>query len=389
MLDILDIIKEKKCVGCTSCVNVCHQKALQMNVDEEGFQYPQWDNSKCVKCGLCDKVCPVLFREKKSFTQKNNLCYAARNKNADILMQSSSGGVFSALVTYVIDKNGVVFGVRYDEKMSVVHSFSETRDGCKSFRGSKYVQSDLTNVFLKVEEFLSQGRIVLFVGTPCQVEGLNLFIGNKNSNLITVDLICHSVASPKIFKEYIEYINKNQSDTLLNINMRYKAGPNGWGHKFDYSYEFVSGRKFVNLNGIVNWGIFYFGGMIKRPSCDYCCYCNNQRSGDITLADFWDDNKKRMDIYSHLGTSFVMINTKKGVEVFESIKKQLLYWSVDEGDVNQPRLVKLVKSSAKKREEFWKYYKRHGFEKTYKYFYTNSIYVKLQNIKSKILEVFS
>lgn len=169
--------------------------------DNEGFLYPYVDVSSCVDCGLCEKVCPVINQGEAKQADK---VYAAINPDDNIRLRSSSGGVFSMLAERIILENGVVFGARFDDNWEVIHDSCETIEGLAAFSGSKYVQSKIGNCFSRTEKYLKEGRKVLFSGTPCQIAGLHKFLRKDYDNLLTVDVVCHGVPSPAVWRAYLK-----------------------------------------------------------------------------------------------------------------------------------------------------------------------------------------
>ena len=204
---MIHIEEKSKCCGCNACVQRCPKHCIAMREDEEGFLYPIIDESSCINCGLCEKVCPVLNQGEE---RKPLKVYAAKNRNEEIRMQSSSGGIFTLLAEQIIQEGGVVFGARFDENWDVIHDYTETIDGLASFRGSKYVQSRVGETYKQAESFLKQGRKVMFAGTPCQISGLKLFLCKDYENLLTVDFICHGVPSPGVWRKYLEELIARQ-----------------------------------------------------------------------------------------------------------------------------------------------------------------------------------
>lgn len=200
---MISITSKEMCCGCAACEQRCPKSCIVMREDEEGFLYPQTDMSKCIDCGLCEKVCPVLNQGEK---RKPLYVYAAKNKNPQIQLYSSSGGVFTHIAEQIIQNNGVVFGARFDENWAVKHDYTETLEGLAAMRGSKYVQSRIGSTYQQAKDFLEAGRLVLFSGTPCQIRGLKLFLAKEYENLLTVDLVCHGVPSPEIWRQYLHEI---------------------------------------------------------------------------------------------------------------------------------------------------------------------------------------
>ena len=197
---MINIEDKKQCCGCSACVQRCPKQCIVMKEDEEGFLYPVADKDVCIDCNLCEQVCPVLRQREE---REPLDVYAAFNKNEEVRMQSSSGGVFTALAESIIKEGGVVFGARFNEDWEVVHDYVETVEGLSAFRGSKYVQSRIGCTFSQAEQFLKQGRKVLFSGTPCQIAGLKLFLRKEYENLLSVDFICHGVPSPGVWRQYL------------------------------------------------------------------------------------------------------------------------------------------------------------------------------------------
>lgn len=283
---MINITDKSKCCGCTACVQRCPKQCIVMHEDKEGFLYPKVDTAKCIDCGLCEKVCPVLNVADDRLPQK---VLAAKNKNEQIRKTSSSGGIFTILAEQVINDGGVVFGVKFNDKWEVVHSYTETIDGLAAFRGSKYVQSFIGNSFKETETFLKQGRKVLFSGTPCQIAGLKRYLRKEYSNLLTVECACHGVPSPKVWKEYLKEVKANCGATsILDVCFRDKS--TGW-KSYSVSYKCKSKQDVYKRYSAQHYDnpfmSAFLGDFILRPSC-YSCVAKAGSSGaDIALADFW------------------------------------------------------------------------------------------------------
>lgn len=235
---MIKITDPKECCGCTACASICAHDAITMEPDALGFLYPKVDESKCVDCGLCDKVCQFKDNYDRSLNLEQPIAYAARHKDIDEVMKSRSGAAFVAISDYVLEQGGVVYGAGYKDHFRVAHKRAMTKEERDEFRGSKYVQSDLTGVFRQVKEDLKNGLTVLFSGTPCQTAGLNSYVGKKlRENLILVDIVCHGVPGPFLWRDYIAYLEKKQGDQIVTVNFRDKE-LFGWkAHKESYKFK--------------------------------------------------------------------------------------------------------------------------------------------------------
>ena len=199
---MIDIKEKNNCCGCSACVQICPKQCISMAADNEGFLYPQVNSAICIDCGLCEKVCLVI---NQSAPREPLVVYAAKNNNEDIRLKSSSGGIFTLLAEKVIEEGGVVFGAKFDADWNVIHDYTETIEGLAAFRGSKYVQSIIGDNFKTAKQFLNNGRKVLFSGTPCQIAGLKKYLRKEYDNLLTVDVVCHGVPSPMVWRDYLDY----------------------------------------------------------------------------------------------------------------------------------------------------------------------------------------
>ncbi|WP_238915428.1 Coenzyme F420 hydrogenase/dehydrogenase, beta subunit C-terminal domain [Clostridium sp. YIM B02555] len=347
---MIDIVKKSDCSGCYSCANICPKECINIEVDDEGFGYPVINNGECTKCNLCEKACPVINDPK---AQKIEIiAYACRNKNEDIRKSSSSGGVFTLLCEEVIKKGGVVFGAAFDENYEVKHIGAETIEECEKLRGSKYVQSKIGNTYKQAKDFLNNGRLVLFSGTQCQIKGLNLFLNKSYDNLITSEIICHGVPSPKIFKLYKENLKNKYNSNIKDIRFRDKAL--GW-NKFSYVTEFENNKIYSKTLHEDIYMKGFLHDLYLRPSCYECKAKNFTSNSDISLADYWGVEKKHSEFNDDKGISLVLVNTEKGKEIFEKISCGMEVIKSDIGYAisNNPCIVRPVKYN-KKREKFFK-----------------------------------
>ena len=327
-------IKEK-CVGCKSCEQSCPKRCISMKENKEGFWYPVIDEKNCVECKLCLKKCPVESAE--FHRNKPRGVWAWRNKNDEDIMRSASGGAADSAAKAVLQMGGVVYGAAYDEQLVVSHIEVIDEIEREKLQSSKYVQSDLKNNYSKVKQRLSEGKTVLFTGTPCQIAGLYVFLGGDQENLYTVDLICHGVPSPKFFKKYLEYQTKQLGEPVTYYNFRSK-NRRGWGTQ--YLLKTLTRMKTQPLL-LDKYGKHFMDGDCYRESCYQCTYANINRVGDLTVGDFWGIAKSHPDFNSPKGVSSVFVNTEKGKRLFEKMKPfaEIEEATLEESIVKQGNLI--------------------------------------------------
>lgn len=341
------------CTGCTACASICPQDCINMVFNDEGFLYPSIDIDKCTNCGLCEEICPLIKPlNREEFEPK---AYAAYSVDEEIRLESSSGGIFSEIARFVLNNDGCVYGAAYNNNFDVVHICVGNENELYKLRGAKYAQSDLGNTFNDIKLKLDDGKLVLFSGTPCQVAGLKVFLGNEYTNLIMVDFICHSVPSPKVWKEYVKYrASKDNEGKLPNrINLRSKE--TGWS-RYKYSNRFEYANEVVNScpNSDSVYMNLFVGGYISRKSCTDCHFKGYKRDSDITIGDFWGiwDIAPEMD--DNKGTSAVVIQTQKGESIIKKISKHLILKEVSLEEVSgqNPAIIVSSKGNEKRKDVF-------------------------------------
>lgn len=308
---MIHITDKYQCCGCSSCAQKCPKHCIKMREDNEGFLYPSFDDETCIDCGLCERVCPVLNQDKGREPLK---CYAAKNPNEFVRATSASGGIFLPIAESVIREGGVVFGARFNEKWEVVHASVETKDDLRVFQGSKYVQSKVGSSFKDTELYLKGDRKVLFSGTPCQIAALHKFLGKEYDNLTTIDVVCHGVPSPKLWREYISQLPMENVRYVL-----FKDKSSGW-RNYSFTLKADDGSVLLTEKASENKYLSAFIRNISlRPSC-YNCHSKAGRShSDITLADFWGIETVLPSLDDNKGTSVIMCNTEKGKRIIESL----------------------------------------------------------------------
>lgn len=319
---MINIKDKSKCCGCHNCANSCPKNCITMKKDSEGFLYPVVDESKCINCNICENVCPIIkqYKFQKNFKP---IVLGIYNKNKNIRKKSTSGGVFYELACYVISKNGVVFGAKYDDNLNVIHSYTETIEGVFDFMGSKYVQSNVSDNYKKVLEFLKEKRLVLFSGTPCQVAALKLFLKKDYENLICCDFVCEGVPSEKFLKSYIEHYENKYKSKVTKFEFRNKK--NGWLN-FSTCIYFENGKKKYIYRKFSILCNLLFSAISFRPSCYDCKYRELNSNSDFKLADFWKVTQSQKTKYNYFGVSHIVINSKKGKKIFDEIDENFEFF---------------------------------------------------------------
>ena len=320
------IAPKHMCSGCWACYNTCPVGAINMECDKEGFMYPIIDTDKCIDCGKCKNICPAF---KEYCGNKNISAYACINKNEDIRMESSSGGIFSLIAEAVIDKGGAVFGAAFDEEFNVRHIYVENKKDISKLRGSKYVQSDIGDTYKIAENFLKQNRPVLFSGTPCQISGLKAYLGMDYENLIALDLVCHGAPSQKVFELYLKEMQKKCDASVTNeTKIQFRDKISGW-YGYSVSIKFDQFNVYCKNKSQDAYMKAYLSNLSLRPSCYNCHNKSVHRQGDVTLGDFWGIKELHPEMFDNKGTSLILINTDKGERIFEEISDNIQAVQVD------------------------------------------------------------
>lgn len=384
---MINITNPSDCCGCTACASICSHQAIKMVPDTLGFLYPSIDLDKCTQCGLCEKVCAFNKNYDKSNNLELPLSFGARHKSMQEIETSRSGAAFIALSDWILEQGGSVYGVGYTEHFKVTHKRALTKEERNEFKGSKYVQSDLNHVFLNIKEDLKQGMIVLFSGTPCQTSGLASFINPKlRKNLYLMDIVCHGVPGPFVWKDYLIYTEKRYGKQVTEVNFRDKQ-QFGWAaHKesFKINQKTISSRIFTDL---------FYKHIMFRHSCGICHFTNLKRPSDITIADFWGWQKSHSTFNEDdKGCSLILVNTEKGISWWNNINHQLHHFPVQLTDCLQPNLQhpSIVHPL---RNEFENDYARKGFlyilNKYSEFGWRNKIQNYKNRIKQKIKRLFT
>lgn len=353
---MIKINDRSKCCGCSACVTICPKSCIRFDEDEQGFRYPIVDESLCINCGLCEKVCPCL--NDLSEQQPSNV-YAFINEDPKIRENSSSGGFFSIIANYVLEHNGVVFGARFNDKWEVVHDYFESSVQLDKFRRSKYSQSIIGNTFKDAQKFLKDGRLVLYTGTPCQIEGLKLYLRRDYDNLITVEVVCHAVPSPLIWREYLKSVLKHNNISLKQVSsINFRDKTTGW-KRFSLTIDKLNkcilsedSAHNIYLRGFIN-------NLFIRPSCFDCPSKGGRSKSDFSIADFWSIKQFKSDLDDNRGVTLLYVNTPEGERVLNNLNVKL-------HELDSTKVLNIVYSNSTKEKypisKFWELYNRKGLD---------------------------
>lgn len=348
-----DQIKEA-CCGCGACSQVCAKHAITMQPDDHGFAYPSVDPELCVNCGMCEAVCPVIRKEEPSGFETR--FFAVRSREEDVVRNSSSGGMFTLMAEEIFTRGGVVYGVAYGEGFRVEHERAETMQQARAFRTSKYVQSDMADLYEAVKRDLAENRTVLVTGTPCQIAGLKGVLAKSRmdtSKLYTCDNVCHGVSSPMVFADYLACLQKYvpAGDRIASVNMRYKGET---GDKTVFRAETENHGPILEAADF-SYHKIYQTRLVTRPSCFACTFTSYNRAGDISIGDFWNCKNGDFDFDTSHGVNEVLVSTEKGMELFRAVCEKAYWQEVSREKAWQPHL-EYATQKPKTYDAFWSDY---------------------------------
>ena len=345
-----------------------------MHEDSEGFLYPVVKTEDCINCGICERICPILSQNSSRIPIK---CFAAKGKDEEVVRKSSSAGIFSLLADYIIKKGGVVFGARFNQFWEVEHSYTETLEGISQFRGSKYVQSKIGGSYQETENYLKQGRTVLFTGTPCQIAGLKKYLRKEYDKLFAVDVVCHGTPSPMVLRSYLRNVlNLKPSTEILSEEEATRISSFSFRDKH-YSWERFcvkidgldeEGNNTVLVHNLYTQDSFmqaFLHNYMLRPSCYNCPARKGKSESDLLIGDYWGISRLYPDFFSSKAVSMVLAYSQKGLALFDDLdldKMEVPYESTKgnlpiESDVSKP----------KERAPFFNDFSNQGIQAIYKY----------------------
>lgn len=355
---MVELAEKSKCTGCSACCDACPQNAISMKYDEEGFLFPNINEELCCECGLCRKICPTLS---EGFDFKSPLAiYAGWSEDKKMLKNSTSGGIFMSLCREVFEKSGVVFGASFDENLKLSHKSAFCEEEALSMQGSKYIQSDASGAYKEAKKHLDEKTLVLFSGTPCQIDGLLHYLKKPYDNLITCEILCHGVGSASFFEDVISENEKSAESKAVDVKFRDKK--KGWEDS-QFKITFENGKTSSQFSYYSTFGYPFSLGYSNRQYCSQCRYSSPKRIADITLGDYSASDKSEYSKEKRKnGISIILVSTEKGKAFLQSAKGLVL----EEKDASlvgesNPALRKRQNDTAK-RNHFFEIYKTQGYE---------------------------
>lgn len=332
------MVDREYCTGCGACAAACPRDAVRMTEDRDGFLYPVIRKNACTDCGLCTRVCPV---NGEFHFSGENACFGAKAKQARVRQSGSSGGMFPLLAAQVLKEGGSVWGAAFGEDGVLRHIAIRDEAGISRITRTKYIQSDMSQVWQGMRQAVKTGLPVLFCGTPCQADAVRSFLGEERGGLILVDLICYGVPSPGVWRRYAAYLSRRCGGELEDFSFRDKRNRDH-GHTCAVR---AGGREHVWPLSGDPYCQSYFCGVNLRPSCFHCRYCTPDRGSDITLGDFWGLDRPGFD--DGMGVSAVICHTDAGKRLWERVRDEAEWFACGEAEIandRQPRLREPVKA---------------------------------------------
>lgn len=356
---MIEVRDKHFCCGCKACGIICKVGAISFHRDSLGFDYPLVDKTLCSGCNACDNVCPFVKEQVSESDNYKQRAFAARHIDQNEISTSRSGAVFVALSDCVLNDEGVVYGAAFDDHLTVTHKRGTTKTECAEFKGSKYTQSDILRISTRVMEDLQNDKTVLFSGTPCQINCIKKIIPKKlHDKLITVDVVCHGVASPKVWSDYLSFLENKEKQKIVSANFRDK-NIYGWSGLHKESFTYSDGIKRT-------YHYDFYQPYLLRPSCHRCPFARLNRCSDITIGDFWGiDRLDKTFNPDDTGCSLVICNTLKGEMLFKIASTYLTIKEFCISDCLQPNLLHPT-GEDKRSEAFEKDYRERGFSYVYR-----------------------
>ena len=328
----------ERCCGCGTCAAVCPRGCIEMSEDACGFVWPLVDGALCVDCGACAVACPVMMAAdahcgtaSEGATCSFPMAWWARARDAELVLGSSSGGLFGLLARDVLSRGGVVYGAAFTEGCrSVRHVRATAEDDLLRIMKSKYVQSTVgPGVYRALGDDMRAGIPILFSGTPCQVAGARAYLfsrrvesgASKDESVLLVDVICHGVPAPAVWGARTDGVRDRLGSSLAEVDFRDKK--TGW-ENYSVTYRADNGRAKSNLWDRDWFMAAFLQNASLRTSCFSCpCRGEGTHASDITLGDFWGVRGAHPEVEAGAGVSAVIVRTEAGERAFERVATEV------------------------------------------------------------------
>lgn len=368
-MPVTDRVTKQQCCGCSACSAICPQQCIEMKEDELGFLHPFIDSTSCIGCSLCEKTCPCLQSEKASVEPE--LLFAAKIKDNSKLTQSTSGGVFTFLAEKVLKEQGVVCAARFESPTHLIHDFCTRIEDLDAYKGSKYLQSDMRNCYSETKRLLSEGRKVLFVGTSCQIMGLKLFLRKPYPNLIAMEIVCHGVPSPFVWRKYLgELCNRKHVDISQINKIEFRNKDKSWR---EYNLKIEANGKVIHRKSLRKDPFLkaFLRDLMLKASCEDCPAKNFKSNSDIIAGDFWGVDNFHQSIDDDRGVSCLILQNADLLPLFEDSEIELIPTKLEYILRGNPS-VKLSSKSNPDREKYLQAILKNDFIQTTKPFVKNT-----------------
>lgn len=366
------------CCGCTACMTVCPVNAITMQTDDNGFLRPVIAEEKCLRCGKCLGACAFKKDSETTDTHLPLHAYAVRSKDTNVVTNSSSGGAFTAISDWILRQQGAIASAVYDYASHTLRYRLYTDESTRNeARGSKYIHPILDDIYDICLQWMKENpeKPLLFVGTGCHVAGFHEVLNSANmrQQAILVDLICHGTPSPKLWTEYVQYLEKTHQGKAEYVSFKDKR--NGWENP--YAFVRIAGRE-IPLDSYSYW---FYESFSQRESCFHCPYTKLPRTADLTIGDFWGINVALPDFYSSAGNSLVFVQTLNGDDLFDEIKKSIDFEEIPFSVCMQPRLETPGKPNVRQKQ-FWHDYQKNGVPYLIKHYHEDG---KIKVFSKKVI----
>ena len=358
----MKLVEPNRCTGCGACVESCPRQAIGLVEDSEGFMMPEINTTDCVECGLCNTVCPVMNFPDSRIPLNS---YAAQNRDEQVLEDSTSGGIFTAIAKEIFRRNGVVYGCVFDREYNAVIIKAEKMEDIVPMRGSKYTWSWAGDVFHEIKTRLKNGGTVLFTGLPCQIAGLKNYLRKDYPTLFLAGCFCGGTPSPLVLKEYVKSISTPESIDQLQLKFRDKR-QGGVGVHVTYTNKHGKRVHQTLVQNSYYYG--FFSKVFNRRSCYKCLFRYRNRVEDITVGDYWGVENYHREFDAAAGVSALLVNTEKGEELINSVRDEIKICETRIEDIAHYNNLTLGDTKrefayAEFRDAFFMTLKKHGWKK--------------------------